>query len=76
MKKKNNHKKGSKIKKIKRIRIKIKNKLESNYKFLIGGWNWKEKITSIKRQKKLKRMRIKMEKTIYHKFGLNNEIEN
>ena len=30
------------IKKI-RIKIKIKNKLEGNFKFFIVGWNWKEK---------------------------------
>jgi len=43
--KKNNHTKWSKkiaIKKI-RIKIKIKNKLKGNYKFLVGEWNWKEK---------------------------------
>ena len=45
--KKNNYIKGSKIKKIKikRVRMKneIKNKLEGNYEFFIGGLNWKEK---------------------------------
>jgi hypothetical protein len=25
------------------MKIEIKNKLEGNYKFLIGGLNWKEK---------------------------------
>jgi hypothetical protein len=31
-----------KIIKITRIEIKIKNKLEDNYIFFIGEWNWKE----------------------------------
>lgn len=31
-----------------RIKIKIKNKSNNNYKFFIGGWNWKEKKTLTK----------------------------
>ena len=45
--KKINYTKLSKLKKISikiiMVKIKIKNKLEDNYKFFIGGLNWKEK---------------------------------
>jgi hypothetical protein len=59
-----------------KIKIEIKNKLEDNYNFFIEGLNWK-KINLIKGQnKKIKRMRIKLKKIIYHKLGLNDEIEN
>jgi len=34
------------------IKIEIRNKLEDKYKFLIEGWNWKEKSLEQKGQKK------------------------
>jgi len=46
------------------IKIKIKNKLEDN----IGKKNHFNKNT--------KKIRTILEKTVYHKFGLNDEIEN
>jgi len=56
--------------------IEIKNKLEENYNFFIEMWSWKENQFN-KRIKKIKRMRIKLEKKITcHKLGLKNEIEN
>jgi hypothetical protein len=44
--------------------IEIKNKLEENYNFFIEMWSWKENQFN-KRIKKIKRMRIKLEKKIY-----------
>jgi len=63
-------------------KIEIKNKLEDNYKFPHERWNWKkitltkEKKKEKRKKKKEKRMSIKLEKIIYHKFGLKKEIEN
>jgi hypothetical protein len=48
------------------IKIKIKNKLDGNYKLLTRGLN-RKKITSIKKQKKIKRIRSKLKKIIYEK---------
>jgi hypothetical protein len=45
-----------------RIQIKIKNKSEDNYKFLIEGWNWKEK-QILKKDKKNQKNGDKIEKT-------------
>jgi hypothetical protein len=44
--------------------IEIKNKLEENYNFFIEMWSWKENQFN-KRIKKIKRMRIKLEKKNY-----------
>jgi len=56
--------------KIKKIRIRI----DINKK-LIEGMKLKLKI-KITLTKKKKRMRAKLVKTIYHKYGLNDETEN
>jgi hypothetical protein len=55
-----------------KIKIKIKNKLEGNYKFFN---KLKIKITLIK-EIFLKKIRIKLEKTIHYKFGLEDKIQN
>ena len=55
-----------------KIKIKIKNKLEGNYKFFN---KLKIKITLIKEIFFLK-IRIKLEKTIHYKFGLEDKIQN
>jgi len=47
-----------------RINIEIKNKLEENYNFFIEMWSWKENQFN-KRIKKIKRMKIKLEKKNY-----------
>jgi hypothetical protein len=60
-----------------KIKIEIKNKLEDNYNFFYWRVKLKRKINLIKGQnKRIKRMRIKLKKIIYHKLGLNDEIEN
>ena len=48
-----------------RINIEIKNKLEENYNFFIEMWSWKENQFN-KRIKKIKRMKIKLEKKKLH----------
>ena len=55
-----------------KMKIKIKNKLEGNYKFFN---KLKIKITLIK-EFFLKKIRIKLEKTIYYKFGFEDKIQN
>ena len=55
-----------------KMKIKIKNKLEGNYKFFN---KLKIKITLIK-EFFLKKIRIKLEKTIHYKFRLEDKIQN
>jgi len=54
------------------MKIKIKNKLEGNYKFFN---KLKIKITLIK-EFFFKKIRIKLEKTIHYKFRLEDKIQN
>ena len=54
------------------MKIKIKNKLEGNYKFFN---KLKIKITLIK-EIFFKKIRIKLEKTIHYKFRLEDKIQN
>jgi len=46
--------------------------VKNKNKFLIKGWNWKEKQLLLKVKK---RMRITLIKIIYHEFELNNKIK-
>ena len=56
------------------IKIKIQNKLEGNYKFLIREWNSKEKNTWTKGHKIIKIIMTRLKNRIYHKF--KDKIEN
>jgi hypothetical protein len=56
----------------KRMMIKINIQNKNNF-FLLKGEI--EKKINFNKRKKIKRMRIKLVKTIHHKFELNDEIE-
>jgi len=58
-----------------RIKNKLKNKLNGNHNFLIND-KIEKKNNFNKRTWKIKRMSKKLKKLIYHKFELNNEIQN
>jgi len=57
-----------------RVKTIIKNKVEDNNKFLIGGLNWKEKKNQQNDNKSKDWWSNKKNKN--HKPGLNNEIKN
>jgi len=57
------------------VKIKIKNNLEGKEIFLNGRLNWKEK-KILTKGKNIKRMKTNLEKTIHHKLGYNDKIEN